>query len=106
MVAATVVLVCEVAAGALEIDVVACWLEAVAVLLGRLVASRIYGCLAYTLVASADEVPLAVDMEVGTKLVLVRAVLAGVASALGDCRREDSACRRSWAGVDALEEPG
>lgn len=96
----------EVAANALEIDVVACWLEAVAAGLGSLVASMIFGCPACMLAAFAGDSDLVVGMEVGTKLDLVLVVLVAVASALAGCRKGDWACRHSWAVGDLLEGPG
>lgn len=99
------VLACEVAADALEIDVVACWLGAVAAGLGSLVASMISGYLACTLVVFAGGWGLEVGMEVGTKLDLVLVVLVAVASGLAGCRKEDWACRHSWAVGDPLEGP-
>lgn len=98
---ATVVLASAVAANVPETDVVACWLE-VAVAVGNPAASRIYGCLAYMLVAFEGVLQLEADREADMKPVRVSHAEVAVASARVGCRKVDSVCRHSLAAVHGL----
>lgn len=96
-----------VAAGALEIDAVACWPE-VAHEVETLAVRRLLGCPASRLVASAAEEHLAMDIqEAGKKPDRALVAAAAVASAArADCKRVGSEYTHSLAVEDVLVELG